>query len=160
MDNLHLNSEETENMRACFSKLSYVINRLDGIVDKTLTKELKDVMEIMNNSYKRVFELEESSEEENYEILDKISGKFNFKSVWSTGIQGKNLNDKFPENITTLSYYGMSEKVEMSNKEYVTYLDLWKAADKLIARGEDSDHIFIEDFNKNKEGDFELRTGS
>ena len=96
--------------------------------------------------------------------FDKIKTDACFKSIWSiyeissvyelSNLEAENLVYKdhcCPEQAITIPLPGGNLK----------WWDLWSAADKAIIESADTHHVFIEDFQKSKDGKtLFLRTGS
>jgi hypothetical protein len=99
------------------------------------------------------------------DLYSLLGATHNFNSRWSIFEDFTTLEDfhdlAFAGPIT-LNYdpHGWGEPQSINIMGPVTWLDLWRAADKLIEASGDSHHIFIEDFKDNGEGVLTLWTGS
>lgn len=84
-----------------------------------------------------------------------------FVSMWSIYDGVNDPNEPSPYVARTMAYNNhWGEPVEVSLPEgKLTWLDLWKAADKCIQESGDNHHVFIEGFRQNG-GVLELVTGS
>lgn len=100
--------------------------------------------------------LSDSEFDRKYTFYDSIAKANNLKTVWSD-FSIEDFNQVFGF-ISDLKYLEVCLEV---NKE-VTYLELWKLAEKLILITDDWGHYFIESFNpiKNKPSCYEMFTGS
>jgi len=98
-----------------------------------------------------------------YHYFDSIREANKFQSIWSmyevlnvhelSGLEAENLvyKDHWNESTITIPLPGGNLK----------WWDLWSAAEKAIIESEDLHHVFIEDFQKSKDGKtLFLRTGS
>ena len=102
--------------------------------------------------------------DERFEYFETLKKRNEFKSVWSI----YEVNDvlEFSEfeakNLVYKDHWGHERAVTVPLPAgKLTWLDLWFAADKAIIESEDRGHIFIEDFQKSKDGKtLFLRTGS
>jgi hypothetical protein len=102
--------------------------------------------------------------DERFEYFDTLKARNEFKSVWSIyevqdvyGITGFEA-----ENLVYKDHWGHEQAVTVPLPAgKLTWYDLWVAADKAIIESEDRSHVFIEDFQKSKDGKtLFLRTGS
>lgn len=94
-----------------------------------------------------------------FDWLSTIAGENNLSSVWSMMDIRDFTAVPFPD-VTRLEYDGgWGEAGGVDLPPHATWLDLWKAADALIANSGDDHHVFIEEFEL-VEGDLYLHTGS
>jgi len=98
-----------------------------------------------------------------FDYFSKVQTTNRFKSIWSiyeivnvhdlSGLKAENLvyKDHWNESAITIPLPGGN----------LQWWDLWVAAEKAIIESEDEHHVFIEDFQKSKDGKtLFLRTGS
>ena len=84
-----------------------------------------------------------------------VQAENGFISIWSLyDISDLTLPHCYGENMS-VHYNGCVAKVEGH-----TWIDLWRAADKVIVESGDSDHIFIETFLRDQDTVLILSTGS
>lgn len=98
--------------------------------------------------------------ENNAKKLNEISDKHDLSSTWSISeINADMLNSTFKNNEEIeISYYKDTIKLDKMS----SWLDIWKASDKLIRLSGDKHHIFIEGLEpvSNTKNKFKLVTGS
>ena len=103
---------------------------------------------------------EEKIERDDFEKkMDYFSGiekENNFITTWSLYDELEDINEKYYfEDVRLMKYEGFEEEVLGS-----TWLDLWRAADKLVRKSEDYHHIFIDGFDETDVHTVKLVTGS
>lgn len=129
-------------------------NKLENMSD-SVNKEYDELSKAVRDLFKEQNDFYDKEQERKSEIFDKIQDQYGFESIWSID-EVNDINDIFGF-VKGIKYFDNSETV---NKE-VTYLELWKIAERLIALSGDHHHIFIENFSEHKESGFhELQTGS
>lgn len=120
---------------------------------------IKDIFKLTVNITKEYNDYLDNIEEQNYDKLHNIAENNNLKTIWSISeIPADKMNEVFSDDKVEISYANNSIKL----KKMASWLDIWKAADQLIKLSGDSHHIFIENFevDKNKKNHFKLTTGS
>jgi hypothetical protein len=108
-------------------------------------------------------EFDDSEFDLKFKHFDSIKERNRFKSIWSiyevtnifelSGLKAENLvyKDHWGERAITIPLPGGN----------LQWWDLWSAANKAIIESADTHHVFIEDFQKSKDGKtLFLRTGS
>jgi hypothetical protein len=99
-----------------------------------------------------------------FNYFDKIKEDASFKSIWSIYEISSmfDLSNLEAENLVYKDHWGHERAVTIPLPGgNLKWWDLWSAADKAIIESEDKHHIFIEDFQKSKDGKtLFLRTGS
>jgi hypothetical protein len=102
--------------------------------------------------------------DERFEYFDTLKARNEFKSVWSIYEVDdvSDLSGFEAENLVYKDHWGHDRAVTVPLPTgKLTWYDLWVAADKAIIESEDTSHVFIEDFQKSKDGKtLFLRTGS
>lgn len=102
--------------------------------------------------------------DERHEYFDTLRDRNEFKSMWSIySVESIDDNSYFEaENLVYKDHWGHERAVTVPLPTgKLTWLDLWKAANQAIIESEDKHHVFIEDFQKSKDGKtLFLRTGS
>ena len=102
--------------------------------------------------------------DERFEYFNTLKERNEYKSVWSI----YEVNDIFDlsgfeaQNLVYKDHWGHENAVTIPLPTgKLTWWDLWFAADKAIIESDDKHHVFIEDFQKSKDGKtLFLRTGS
>ena len=96
--------------------------------------------------------------------FDKIKTDASFKSIWSIYEISSmyELSNLEAENLVYKDHWGREQAITIPlSGGNLQWWDLWSAAEKAIIESEDMHHIFIEDFQKSKDGKtLFLRTGS
>jgi len=98
-----------------------------------------------------------------FEYFDKIKTDANFNSIWSIYEISSmyDLSNLEAENLVYKDHWGARPVTVPLPGGNLKWWDLWSAADKAIIESEDNHHVFIEDFQKSKDGKtLFLRTGS
>ena len=108
-------------------------------------------------------EFDDSEFDLKFKYFDKISEANKFKSIWSIYevINIHELSGLEAENLVYKDHWGHERAVTIPLPSgNLQWWDLWVAADKAIVESEDTHHVFIEDFQKSKDGKtLFLRTG-
>ena len=130
--------------------------------DSYVVENLKRSMKYLKPVATRVIKIQDDIRDNIFNVSRNIAKNNNFKhSIWSI-YDVENFEDKSPVPVGAKlsSYY--SGKDFTVTVEGPTWLDLWKATDKLIASTEDmhGDHIFIEQYNKISDNVYEVSLGS
>lgn len=162
-----LTDEQIANIESIYPRLRHFIHTLEPVMAETLINELKDINNIVKDTFEARWKAqdayEEARQEEVYAALDKISTKYKFTSKWSIDeVAPEDLNNLASEKpIKSISYNGQAIKFAGKGKE-LTWLEVWQHADQLIKDSRDSHHIFIEDFVEMipDSGYFAISTGS
>lgn len=109
---------------------------------------------LIRSGLDRAYEQDDAAFEKAEKKFNDLSEKYDFKTIWSMyEVEDENAAP-FP-NATSLLYAGHEVELEKNS----TWVELWKAADKVVALSGDYHHIFIEDFTE-KDGVLYLQTGS
>ncbi len=93
------------------------------------------------------------------DYYDDMRLAYKLRSIWSIYEQDS-MQATSPFKGNRMFFSGFNDNVETNLPNHpLTWLELWKAADKLI-REDDSHHIFIEQFIQRDDNTIELITGS
>ena len=99
-----------------------------------------------------------------FDYFDKIKTDASFKSIWSIYEISSmyDLSNLEAENLVYKDHWGHEQAITIPLPGgNLKWWDLWSAADKAIIESADTHHVFIEDFQKSKDGKtLFLRTGS
>lgn len=129
-------------------------NKLENMSD-SVNKEYDELSQAVRDLFKEQNDIDEKEQERKNNMFNEIQIKNGFESIWSIH-EVNNINDVFGF-VRGIKYLENSEAVN----EELTYLELWKIAERLIAISGDHHHIFIENFSKYDErGVYVLETGS
>ncbi len=157
-----LTAEDFKNVHNGKCSLHNAIQRLDGVINDAVMKELVKAYELINQGLKGAYEEEAAEYQRSWDVCQRLSEDHGFSSIWSIHEVKDFTEVPFPEAraVTYTQHWG--KPVDVLLPANPTWLDLWKAADVLIKRSGDSHHVYIEDFKPRKENSFilELSTGS
>jgi hypothetical protein len=132
--------------------------------DSSFMQNMKRSMKYLEPIATRVTKIQDDIREDKWEHSQRIAKLNDFKySIWSIyEIESYDDTSSVPPGSKLISYYSgrdISVTVEGS-----TWLDLWKATERLIGMTESihGGHIFIESFNKVKDSEdvYEVSLGS
>jgi hypothetical protein len=100
-------------------------------------------------SNESVVEVQDAFDEQEYERLAEIQDTNGFKSVWCVDDVR---SDMLETNAPAMSKLIYGNQVHIFGKPtVVTWLEVWRVADKMIRAYEPTDHVFIElIYNKSK----------
>jgi hypothetical protein len=164
---MSLTNEQIKQLESIYPMLSSVIRSLEPVVKKSVMDEIVAIKEIVSNVFKVQWKEEADEDDQEYKRLSKISKQEKFKSVWSISeVKAAQLDTSFSEkNVKGIVYESWGDKKEVSfgkAGKKMTWMDMWREADKLMRQSGDDHHIFIEDFNevKDKKGYYSLSCGS
>ena len=161
-----LTEEEVSNLRSAIVYLFSAIEQGEEIFkeDSSFMQNLKQSMEYLNPIASRVSKIQDDALEDKWDLSQRIAKLNGLKhSIWSM-YEVANFEDQssVPEGAKLRSYYSGNDFAV--TVEGSTWLDLWKATDKLISSTEElhGDHVFIENFYKVKSNDniYEVSLGS
>lgn len=145
----------------------YLLNALEHCnemfkEDANFVKQMKLSLDYLNPVASRVMKIKDQIHEDRWERSKRIAKLNDFKhSIWSMYVVD-NFEDisTVPVGAKLCSFY-TDQTVTV---EGPTWLDLWKATEKLIemTRDDHGDHVFIESFDKvkNKDNLYEVSLGS
>jgi hypothetical protein len=145
-------------------EISQLSRQLDGVVHPNIIKKLEGMRKRCLKEIAPILKAEEKANDSNYDKLSKIQDKYNLKAVWSMSIPATELENLTPH-ISKITYdsWGPQQVHTFDTPTQMSWLELWKLADKMIAASGDTHHIFIENLyhnEKDPEGHFHLSTGS
>ena len=126
-------------------------------------QNLKQSMEYLDPIASRVSKIQDDALEDKWDLSQRIAKLNGLKhSIWSM-YEVSNFEDQssVPEGAELRSYYSGNDIAV--TVEGPTWLDLWKATDKLISFTEElhGDHVFIENFYKvSNDNIYEVSLGS
>jgi hypothetical protein len=102
--------------------------------------------------------------DDKFNYFDKIKEDASFKSIWSIYEISSmyDLSGFTAETLVYKDHWGHERAITIPlSGGNLQWWDLWVAAEKAIVESEDQHHVFIEDFQKSKDGKtLFLRTGS
>lgn len=164
MSNFVLTDKEVSDLHNAKCYLLYAIEHCEELFkeDSQVVKNLKRSMEYLYPVASRVMKIQDEIRDARWNQAQRIAKNNNFNnSIWSIyEIEDFEVQSSVPVGAKLSSYY--SEKTV--TVEGPTWLDLWKATDKLIemTRHYHGDHIFIEAYKKlkSKDNQYEVILGS
>jgi dsDNA-specific endonuclease/ATPase MutS2 len=153
-----------ETLRTVSQQLFEVHQQLAGVIHPNILSKIENLKELVQKEIEPTLKKENDDWDKNYEVLNKIAEENKLSSVWSISkIKAHELNKKTPE-IQEIVYssWGPDQVHTFDKPKKITWLELWKIADKMIKASQDTHHIYIESLeqDKNKPGKFRLSTGS
>jgi hypothetical protein len=159
-----LTSDEFSTIHNAKCSLHSVAQRLEGVINDALHKQLIDAIAELDRGLERAYELDDQVVDRNCEHYDGIADEIGIRtSSWSMHeVPDLNANHPFgdKELLAYSKHFGLGEvKVFI---EGPTWKDLWFAAEAAIRLSGDLHHIFVEGFeqSKSKENTLVLSTGS
>lgn len=156
-----LSKKDFDLLTSMYPKISALKSQLENVVHPRYIKDINEIASSMESVFNPFWKAEEEEGDKNFDALSKISDNHKFKSIWSISeISATNLSNDFPSPVKQINYQDQS--IIFDTEKTLSWLDMWKEADKLIRMSGDGHHIFIENFNKDKKnsGHYELSTGS
>ena len=165
MTTVTLTQEQFNNLSALYPKLNGLKQSLEPVVNTKIMKEINALQKAMEDVFKPFWDAAEVDFEKNYDALAKLQEEHKISSVWSISeVPATDINKKMAGKVKRISYesWGKPQEVVFKTAKTMTWLELWKEADKLIAQSGDSHHCFVEYFSEDKKnpGHYRLVTGS
>ena len=156
MSDIKISQEDFEKLENSYIDLNHLAQKLNNVVHPDIIKELEKIKKNISSVIKDEQDKEEANFDKAYKHCSKIQDENKFSSVWSI-YENTDFEAKFSKKkVQSITYEG----VETTPNKVLTWLEMWKEADKLIKLSGDDHHIFIENFNEVKPGHYELSTGS
>lgn len=161
-----LTDKEVSDLHNAKCYLLYAIEHCGDMFreDALFLKNMKESMKYLEPVATRVMKIKDDIRDNAWNMAQNIGKNNNFNhTIWSM-YEVNNFEDKssVPVGAKLRSYY--SGKDFTVTVEGPTWIDLWKATDKLISMTENlhGDHIFIEGYFKAKDEDniYEVSLGS
>ena len=127
--------------------LMNAINELEDIIHPTLMKQLREAKCSIAKGFKPIRDQADREFDKKAELFDDIKMKNKFSSVWSI-YEVDNIyaySDITVGEDAALVYHNVSVRLPAGQ---LTWFELWKAADEVIAMSGDDHHLFIESFTQ------------
>jgi hypothetical protein len=145
-------------------EIAQLSRQLDGVVHPSILKKLESIRKRCLQEIAPILKAEEKASNSNYEKLSKIQNKYNLMAVWSMSIPATDLDNLTPP-ISKITYdsWGPQQVHTFDTPTQMSWLELWKLADKMMVASGDTHHVFIENLyhnEKDPEGHFQLSCGS
>lgn len=156
-----ISKKDFDLLTSVYPKISSLKQHLENAVHPKYIQEIDVISNTIKSVLDPFWKIEEKDWDKNYNQLSKISDKNKFKTVWSISeVRANELDDEFPFSVKKLYYKDQSITFDDSKK--ISWLDMWKSADKIIRMSGDDHHIFIEHFEQDKKNKecYNLVTGS
>lgn len=160
-DTVTISKKDFDLLTSMYPNISSLKQHLENVIHPKYIKELDVIAKKLETVFTTFWKEEEQAWDKNYKALSKISDKNKFKSAWSISeVSADQLDNQFLSPVKQLSYQG--QVISFDSPKTLSWLDMWKEADKIIRMSGDGHHIFIEDFHEDKKnpGHYELSTGS
>lgn len=147
-----LTAEEFKSIHNGVCELRYQIDHLSSFVNERLAESLAKGLKSIESGLASAYQQDETIYDRRSLHYTMIGSKNNFESIWSMD-EVEDLNEKHP---FTAAVYLTYKLYGNGNVNTVlvggdTWIDLWRAADKIIKMSGDNHHIFIENFVQNKQ---------
>lgn len=156
MNEIKISQENFKKLENSYIELHHLIQKLDDVVHPNIITELAKIKNDIHIAIKEEQDKEAVNFDKAYKHCSKIQEEHNLNSIWSI-YENTNFDAKFSKNkVKSITYQG----VETTPDKVLTWLEMWKEADKLIKLSGDDHHIFIENFNEVTPGYYKLSTGS
>lgn len=145
-------------------EIAQLARQLEGVAHPNILKKLEGMRKICLKELTPIFKAEEKERISEYDKLSKIQKDNKLKSVWSMSILSMDLGNLTPP-ISKITYdsWGPQQVHTFDKPTQITWLELWKLADKMIIASGDTHHVFIENLYHNEKeakDHFHLSTGS
>ena len=160
-DTVTLSRKDFDLLTSMYPNIFALKQVLEGVIHPNHVKQIDVIAQKMKTVFTPFWEKEEKDSDENYNALSQISDDLKFKTIWSISeVRATQLSDTFSSKVKQINYKGQVTRFD--SPKNLSWLDMWKEADKLIRMSGDSDHIFIENFNEDMKNPdhYELSTGS
>jgi hypothetical protein len=145
-----LTSEQFKHIHNGKCELNFALERLQGIVSESRAEPLKAVLQGFKDALKGAYQQESAAFEAKNAMFSAISEEHDLKSCWSIYEVKDMAQVPFPNanSVVYDEHFGDNPvQVDIVNASWV---DLWKAADRLINISGDNHHVFIEAFTPKK----------
>ena len=165
MTTVTITKEKFDALEALYPKIIALKQILEPVASTNVINELNEIQKTMQEVFKPFWEKDEVDFDTNFDALRAIQDEHKMSSIWSISeVPATDMNKKMEGNVKKISYESFNPSVEavFNTAKKMTWLQLWKEADKLIKQSGASHHCFIEHFEEdNKEpGHYRLVTGS
>ncbi len=149
---------DLKKIESLYPEISSFYHQIEDILSEQLVSKMRKIKDEFHSAFAKKWEQEHIIFTKNSNALDKIASEYKLKSCWSISeIPAEELKNSFSKKKVKALVYE-NEKIEINAA--VSWLDMWKYADKIIKMSGDEHHIFIEHFIEKKPGEYELVTGS
>lgn len=135
-----------------------MVERLEGIVSDNISAKLRSINNNLMSGLSNMYEQERAEFDRKNKHYESVASKYKFKTAWSM-YEIDNLDAESPYEHNVVLYDGITESIRKKGSK-ATWLELWKAADKVIRKNGDTHHIFIESFYPSDNETLEISTGS
>ena len=165
MTQVTIPKEQLQKLMDLFPDMSTLQQDLKAVVNNDIMKRLNKIKETMNEVFTPFFEEEENEIKKDSDALGKLIDENNFKTMWSVSeVPATMMNDKTGFKVKKITYqsWGDPQEVVFAKARQLTWLEMWKEADKLVRLSGDTHHIFVEMFSEydKSPGTFSLVCGS
>jgi len=141
-----------------FSAIHNALCELRGVksrCDDAVASEINRIILKLEKGLEDAYQQESDESARRMDHYDEVAYENGFTSIWSIyDVDDLSLPHCYGEDIS-VSYRDHTAKVKGG-----TWVDLWEAADEVIRKSGDDDHIFIECFLKDQDTVLKLSTGS
>lgn len=163
-----MNTEQNstvETLRTILIELSDINQRVHGVIHPDIHDKLTQLYAMAEKELAPIMQAEKNSWDDNHNSLKALQKKHQLRSIWSvTKVAASDMNKKTPL-LSKITYqsWGPTQTHTFNEPTEITWLELWKIADKLIRDSGDEHHIFIESLYRSTctgSTEYYLSTGS
>lgn len=161
-----ITQEQFDTLAALYPKINAVKQSLEPVVSTKIINEINLIQKAMEEVFKPFWDKEEVDFDTNFNALSAIQEEHNLDSIWSISeVPATDIKKKMAGKVKNISYkdsWGNPQEIVFKTAKTMTWLQLWKEADKLISQSVDTHHCFVELFKADKKnpGHYRLVTGS
>ncbi len=151
-------SEQMQSLQSLQPNFHAIIQQLEKNIAPQFIENLKSMQHKLSTFLEDYNTKEEYYWEVNYKALSKIAMDNNLKTVWSIkDVPAFKMNDLIPHKITSFNYD--DQQIVFDSSKNITWLQAWKAINHMILL-QNTNHIFIENFDFKPDGRVIISTGS
>lgn len=163
---MNLTPEQYKELNSIYPKFHSVISVLEKTVKPEIVAEIVEMQQTFYKVFADKWKSEDEAFDKNYQALSEIADANGLESIWSVSeVPATDLDKVFTKEkkvIITYSSWGNPVEYVLENKgdKQITWLEMWRVADKVIKMSGDDHHVFVEAFRKVAKGKYQLICGS
>lgn len=163
METFLISSKEVEQLHNGKVYLLYALESANDLLkpESTIVQNLRTSVRNLEGVITRLMREYDTIRDARYMEAKRLGSENDLCTIWSyTSVPSLHFASDIPVGSKIKSWY--TENNEFTVVEGNTWLDVWKAADKLVkmTRDEHGDHIFVEGFRKVADNEYEVSLGS
>lgn len=165
MTTVTITQEQFDTLEALYPKICALKQILEPVVNTSIMNEISSIQNAMQEVFKTFWEKNEEDFDTNFDALCALQKEHNIDSFWSISeVPAKAINTNMPGKVKKITYTSgeNTQEIILNPAKTMTWFEMWKEADKLIAQSGDSHHCFVENFNEDNKNPehYNLVTGS